>query len=173
MHCSNPPYGVLAAWGAKMSTRYRNQKRKRTQSYILIGDGFDEYEVICFLHKFRQAGLFIKSVSLFGKLVFSRQGVGLKADYALADAPFDPQDDCLVILPSGGRNGDVLRRDARVKKLLVSMNEGNGRVAITDESCHLALDVDDVLKSTPALRQASDQCIEEFVESLTVQFEYA
>lgn len=52
-----------------MSLPYRNKKKKRTQSYILIGDGFDELEVVYFLHKFRQAGLSIKSVSLFDKLV--------------------------------------------------------------------------------------------------------
>lgn len=159
--------------GFFMSTRYRNQKKRRTQSFILIGDGFDEYEVICFLHKFRQAGLFIKSVSLFDKLVISKLGVGLKADFALADAPFDPQDDCLIILPSGGRNGDLLRRDARVKKLLTSLNGGNGRIAITDSHRHLANDIDDVVTAQPLLRQLASQNLEDFVDSLTSRFIYS
>jgi putative intracellular protease/amidase len=113
-----------------MSLPYRNSKKKRTPTYILIGDGFDELEVIVFLHKFRQAGLPIKSVSLFNKLVFSRQGVGIKADYALADQPIDPNQDCWLILPSGGRNGDVLRNDARVKTLLKMFNLGQGSVIL-------------------------------------------
>ncbi len=156
-----------------MSGKYRNQKKKRTQSFILIGDGFDELEVITFLHKFRQEGLFIKSVSLFNKLVFGRQGVGLKADYALAEKPFDPTDDCLIILPSGGRNGDALRRDARVKSLLSSMNEGHGRVAITNGRCHLATDVDEMLTLRSFLRQPMDQGLEEFVDRLADQVVYS
>jgi putative intracellular protease/amidase len=167
------PLWVVGSMGYFMTTRYRNQKKKRTQSFILIGDGFDEFEVICFLHKFRQAGLFIKSISLFNKLVISRQGVGLKADFALAEEPFDPQSDCLLILPSGGRNGDALRRDARVKKLLASMNDGHGRVAVTDGRCHLAEDVDDVLTARPTMRQPAHQALEDFVESLRDQFVFA
>ena len=81
-----------------MALRYRNNKRKHMDTYILIGDGFDELEVIYFLHKFRRAGLPIKSVSLYGPLVFSRQGVGLKADYQLAEKPFDQNKDFLLIL---------------------------------------------------------------------------
>ena len=121
-----------------MSLPYRNSKRKRQQSYILIDDGFDELEVIYFLNKFRQAGLSIKSVSLFDKLVFSRQGVGLKADYALAEQPLDPTKDCLLILPTGGRNGDALRRDARVRSLLQAVDGGNGRIAVTNSKSQLA-----------------------------------
>ncbi|MEZ4646954.1 MAG: DJ-1/PfpI family protein [Chloroflexota bacterium] len=120
-----------------MALRYRNQKQKRTATYILIDDGFDELEVIYFLHKFRRAGLPIKSVSLFNTLVFSRQGVGLKADYQLADHPIDPSQDCLLVLPTGGRNGDMLRRDARIKSLLCDFTKGNGRIAITNVTPHL------------------------------------
>jgi len=134
----------------------------------------DELEVIYFLHKFRQAGLSIKSVSLFDKLVFSRQGVGLKADYALADKPFDPSnEECLLILPSGGRNGDVLRQDARVKMLLQSFNNGKGRVVITDGDSNLANDVGQVLTERPTLRQTLDQGLEDFVETLTNRMAYA
>jgi putative intracellular protease/amidase len=148
--------------------KYRNQKKRRIQSFILIGDGFDEFEVICFLHKFRQAGLFIKSVSLFNKLVISQQGVGLKADFALADDPFDPQEDCLIIVPSGGRNEDVLRRDARVRQLLASVNGGNGRVVITDSGGHyLANEIDGMLTTQPLMRQPTSQGLEDFVDSLT------
>lgn len=149
-----------------MSLPYRNNKKKRPQSYILIGDGFDELEVIYFLHKFRQAGLSIKSVSLFDKLVFSRQGVGLKADYALAEKPLDSTNDCLLILPAGGRNGDVLRQDARVKTLLQAFDNGNGRVAVTNGSSKLATDVEQLMKHSTFLPQIG-QDLSEFVENLT------
>jgi hypothetical protein len=149
-----------------MSLPYRNNKKNRSQSYILIGDGFDELEVVYFLHKFRQAGLSIKSVSLFDKLVFSRQGVGLKADYALGEKPLDPNKDCLLILPAGGRNGDMLRRDARVKSLLQAFDDGNGRVAITNSSSKLATDVEKLM-SQPTYRPQIDQDLGEFVDNLT------
>ncbi len=157
-----------------MSLPYRNGRKKRSQSYILIGDGFDELEVIYFLHNFRQAGLSIKSVSLFDKLVYSRQGVGLKADYALADKPFDPTgEDCLVILPSGGRNGDALRHDARVKSLLMELNSGRGRVAVTGTNRILADDVEQVCSDRVTLQHKAEQGLEEFVKSLTERIVYA
>jgi putative intracellular protease/amidase len=157
-----------------MSLPYRNGKKKRSQSYILIGDGFDELEVIYFLHNFRQAGLSIKSVSLFDKLVYSRQGVGLKADFALADKPFDPMgENCLLILPSGGRNGDALRHDARVKSLLMEFNSGRGCVAITDSNKHLTEDVEQVFSDRLTLQHRGEQGLEDFVKSLTERFVYA
>lgn len=151
-----------------MSLPYRNNKKKRPQSYILIGDGFDELEVVYFLHKFRQAGLSIKSVSLFDKLVFSRQGVGLKADFALAENPLDSVNDCLLILPTGGRNGDTLRRDARVRSLLQAFDNGNGRVAITNSSSKLATDVEQLMRQPTFLPQVG-QDLSEFVDNLTVR----
>ncbi|MEZ4592822.1 MAG: DJ-1/PfpI family protein [Chloroflexota bacterium] len=157
-----------------MSLPYRNSKKKRSQSYILIGDGFDELEVIYFLHNFRQAGLSIKSVSLFDKLVYSRQGVGLKADYALADKPFDPAgENCWLILPSGGRNGEALRHDARVKSLLMEFNSGRGRVAVTGSNKHLADDVEQVCSDQVTLLHRGDQGLEDFVKSLTERLAYA
>lgn len=157
-----------------MSQLYRNQKKIRTRSFILIGDGFDEYEVVYLLHKFRQAGLFIKSVSLFDKLVYSRQGVGLKADYALADHPFDTlAEDILLILPSGGRNGDALRRDARVRSLLQSVNERHGRVVVTDSNSHLANDISRFPTTRPSFLRPNEQGLEEFVAALTDQVGYA
>ena len=156
-----------------MSSQYRNQKKKRTETYILIGDGFDELEVVYLIHKFRQAGLPIKSVSLFNKLVFSRQGVGLKADYALADQPFDPLSDCLLVLPSGGRNGEMLRRDARVKTLLQMFNLGQGSVAITDGESILADDVGQVMTQRPTYGRRHDEEWDEFVDTLADRVSYA
>ncbi len=157
-----------------MSLPYRNGKKNRSQSYILIGDGFDELEVIYFLHEFRQAGLSIKSVSLFDKLVYSRQGVGLKADYALADKPFDPSgENCLLILPSGGRNGDALRRDARVKSLLLAFNGGRGQVAVTGSNSSLADDVEQVFSDRLTLHRGADLGLKDFVRHLTESMVYA
>ena len=149
-----------------MSLPYRNNKKKRPQSYILIGDGFDELEVVYVLHKFRQAGLSIKSVSLFDKLVFSRQGVGLKADFALGERPFPPVNNCLLILPAGGHNGDMLRRDARVKSLLKTFDEGDGRIAITNGNSDLASDVSQLMHQ-PTYQPHIDQDLGDFVETLT------
>jgi len=155
-----------------MSLPYRNSKKKRMPTYILIGDGFDELEVIVFLHKFRQAGLFIKSVSLFNKLVFSRQGVGIKADYALADGPIDPNQDCWLVLPSGGRNGEMLRNDVRVKSLLKMFNLGQGSIIVTDSGSELADDVSALVTERPSLLRNSTQNLEDFVEGLTDQVIY-
>lgn len=148
-----------------MSRLHRNSRRRKSQTYILIGDGFDELEVVYFLHKFRQAGLPIKSVSLFDRLVYSRQGVGLEADYALADKPFDEKRKCLVILPAGGRNGDMLRRDARVKSLLETLNMGNADIAITDSDSHLANDVERLM-TRPTYQPNLGQDLGEFAELL-------
>lgn len=156
-----------------MALPYRNTKRRRSQAYILIGDGFDEYEVIYFLHCFRQQGLPIKSVSLFDKLVYSKQGVGLKADYALAERPFDPHSDCLLILPSGGQNGDRLRHDARVRSLLESVNRGSGRIVITDTQSELANDLAQVMQTPPYCARQGDQPLEDFVSSLADRMVYA
>lgn len=151
-----------------MSLSYRNNKKKKTDTYILIGDGFDELEVVYVLHKFRQAGLRIKSVSLFDKLVFSRQGVGLKADYELADRPFQSADNCLLILPTGGRNGEALRRDARVKSLLDLFKNGQGSLAVTDSKSDLANDLNNFM-ARPAFHPNSDQTLDEFVDMLAGQ----
>ncbi|MCP4358247.1 MAG: DJ-1/PfpI family protein [Chloroflexi bacterium] len=156
-----------------MPSSYLIQKSRRTKNFILIGDGFDELEVIYFLHQFRQAGLYIKSVSLFNKLVYSCKGVGLKADYSLADVPIEPLTAGLLILPSGGLNGDALRRDARVKSLLLSMNEGAGQVVVTEGNSLLAEDVDRLVGQRPLLRRLVDQSLDEFVGSLTDRVIYA
>jgi putative intracellular protease/amidase len=149
-----------------MSLPYRNKKKQRTPTYILISDGFDELEVVLFLHKFRREGLSIKSVSLYNRMVYSRQGVGLKADCQLADNPFDPASDCLLILPTGGRNADQLRYDARVKSLLQSFNAGSGSVAITDTASHLADDLNHVLVNRPAYHPDTGQDLYEFAQNL-------
>lgn len=156
-----------------MSQRYRNSRKHRPQSYILIGDGFDELEVITFLHRFRQAGLSIKSVSLFNKLVFSRQGVGLKADYELADRPFLADSDCLLILPSGGRNEEMLRKDARVRSLLESFKKGNGRIAVTTDRSHLADDVAELVPNCAPIQPMAGQNLTDFVNDLAEQAAYA
>lgn len=98
---------------------------------MLIDEGFDELEVIQFLHRFRQEGLHIKSVSLFNKLVFSYHGVGLKADLSIDEVPNDPSPDALLILPTGGHNGDNLRRNARVRSLLQMFNVNKAKVVVT------------------------------------------
>lgn len=149
-----------------MSLPYRSPKIRQIPAYILISDGFDELEVIFFLHKFRQAGLSIKSVSLCNRLVYSRQGVGLKADCQLADNPFDPAADYLLILPTGGHNAVHLRYDARVKSLLQALNSGSGRVAITDASTHLADDLGQLLLNKPAYHPDTGQDIYDFAQIL-------
>lgn len=140
---------------------------QKIPAYILIGDGFDEFEVVLMLHKFRQAGLFIKSVSLFGQLVYSRQGVGLKADYRFCDRPFDPLTESLIILPSGGYNGDMLRHDARIKSMLEAINLGDGYVAVTDSGQNLTHDVRRVVENRPLLCPYPGQNLEEFISTLT------
>lgn len=141
---------------------------RKIKSFILIGDGFDEFEVVYLIHKFRQAGLSIKSVSLFNKLVYSRQGVGIKADCALAEHPFEKlSDDFLLILPTGGRNGDALRQDARVRPLLQLVKERHGRVAVTDGKSNLANDISRVLVGLPTVIHPEEQPLEAFVSVLT------
>jgi hypothetical protein len=135
-------------------------------TYILIGDGFDEFEVVMVVHKFRQAGLYIKSVSLFGQLVYGRQGIGVKADYRLCDRPFDPLCESLIILPSGGYNGDMLRHDARIKSMLEAINLGKGCVAVTDSGQNLTQDVRRVVPNRPLLHPYPGQDPEEFITIL-------
>ncbi len=147
--------------------------KKRPQSYILIGEGFDELEVVYFLHKFRMAGLSIKSISLFNKLVTSRQGVALKTDYALAERPFDPAEDCVLILPSRGRNSHALRHDARIKTLLENLNRGKGWVVVTESGGNLATDVNEIITSRPTYQPQTGELFEDFVVTLTNQIAFA
>ena len=135
-------------------------------AYLLIGDGFDELEVVTFLHRFRRTGLFIKSVSLFGQLVYSRQGIGLKTDYRLCDRPFDPLTSALFILPSGGYNGDMLRHDARIKSMLKTIDLGKGYVAVTDSGQNLTNDVHQIMTKRPLLHPFPGQDLDSFITTL-------
>ena len=156
-----------------MATTNGNGRKKRPHTYILIGDGFDEWEVVYFLHKFRLAGLSIKSISLFNKFVTSCQGVALKTDYALADRPFDPADEYVLILPSRGRNAEVLRHDARIKSLLENVNRGRGRVVVTESGGNLVTDVAQIITARPTYRPQMGEQLEEFVDTLTNQIAFA
>lgn len=156
-----------------MSVTGSSGRKKRPQTYILIGDGFDELEVVYFLHTFRKAGLPIKSISLFNKLVTSRQGVSLKTDYALAEHPFDPADDYVLILPSRGRNADALRHDARIMDLLKNLNQGKGRVVITENTGTLVTDVHEIVTSRPTYHPSAGEQLHEFVETLANQIAFA
>lgn len=139
-------------------------RKSKTPSYILIGDGFDEMEVVTFLHSFRQAGLRIKSISLHDKLVYSQQGVGLKADLLLADTHLNPHQECLFILPASGSNGETLRHDARVKSLLETLSAGRSSIVVTDGDSSLADDVAE--KIAPPCRPETGQNLEAFIQSL-------
>lgn len=143
------------------------KKKNRAPAYILIGDGFDELEVVYFLHELRQAGLSIKCVSLFDSLVFSRQGVGIKADCSLADHPIHREENCWLILPSGGHNGETLRRDARVKTLLKTLHATNSRVVVTDGSSNLAEEVTTLMTHKQSLLPHAGQNLVDFVQVLT------
>jgi putative intracellular protease/amidase len=142
--------------------------RKGMPTYILIGDGFDEMEVITILHKFRHHGLRIKTVALFNRLVYSHQGVALKSDYLLADNPINCQQPCLLILPVGGRNGEVLRQDARFHSLLQKVIQGEVAIAVTDGRTPLAADIN-ALFQRPAFQPQVDEDLNAFVEILANQ----
>lgn len=146
--------------------------KKPAESYILIDEGFDELEVIQFLHRFRQEGLYIKSVSLFNKLVFSCHGVGIKADLSLDQAPTDPSPESLLILPTGGLNGDRLRKDARVRTLLQAFNNNKAHVAVTGSNENL---IDDIFRlgATQTHKQNSGQELAEFVDILASRIAFA
>lgn len=140
-------------------------RRNRTHSFLLIDNGFDELEVIYLLHAFRRAGLSIKSVSLGSKLVYSQQGVAIKADHCLADEPFRANDATMLILPARGYNGEALRRDARVKSLIEWVTTDNGRVVVTDEQSALAKDLGDWLPQITCQPQAGER-LTDFVDGL-------
>lgn len=143
-------------------------KKNETASFILIADGFDELEVVFILHKFRQAGLWIKTVSLFDPLVYSYQGVVLKADLSLADLPYDAIASSLLILPTSGINGETLRHDARIKTLLKQFGQGAGRVVVTDSQSSLALDINRLI-SKALYQPAGTQALPDFVDTLTTR----
>jgi putative intracellular protease/amidase len=143
-----------------------------SESYMLIDEGFDELEVIQVLHRFRQEGLHIKTVSLFNKLVFSHHGVGLKADLSLDETPKDPSPDTLLILPIGGHNSDNLRRNARVRTLLQTFTSNKARVVLTGNDETL---IDDLYRSgtTQTHRPNSGQALSEFVDILASRVAFA
>lgn len=143
-----------------------------SESYILIDEGFDELEVIQVLHRFRQEGLHIKTVSLFNKLVFSHHGVGLKADLSLDETPKVPSPDTILILPIGGHNSDNLRRNARVRTLLQNFTSNKARVVLTGNDETL---IDDLYRSgtTQTHRPNNGQDLSEFVDILASRVAFA
>lgn len=149
----------------------KNANRGKTPTYILIGNGFDELEVVTFLHNFRQAGLGIKSISLHNKLVYSRQGVGLKADLLLADTNLNPHQPCLFILPAAGCNGETLRHDARVKSLLEALSDSKSAIAVTDGNSTLADDV--AAQIAPPHRPQPGENLDTFIQSLVEDLLFA
>lgn len=149
----------------------KNKNRRKTPSYILIGNGFDELEVVTFLHNFRQAGLGIKSISLHDKLVYSQQGVALKADLLLADTTLNPHQECLFILPAADQNGETLRHDARVKSLLEALSDGKGAIAVTDGPSSLADDV--ASQIAPPHRPQPGESLNSFIQSLVEHLLFA
>lgn len=150
----------------------RLSSKNLSETYILIDEGFDELEVIQFLHRFRQEGLHIKTISLFNKLVFSHHGVGIKADLLLDEAPKDPSPDSLLILPTGGHNGDKLRRDARVRMLLQTFTHNKARVAVTENN-EMLLDELYRIGTVQTQRPHSGQELAEFVDVLASRVAFA
>ena len=141
------------------------RNKKRTHSFLLIDDGFDELEVVYLLHTFRRAGLSIKSVSLGGRLVYSQQGVAIKADLCMVDDPFRAENKPMLILPARGYNGESLRRDARVKPLIECITTEKGRVAVTDGESLLAKDLGEWLPQVTCQPKLGQGLID-FVEGL-------
>lgn len=141
------------------------EKRSRTNAYLLISEGFDELEVVYYLHTFRRSGIGIKSVSLFDRMVSSNQGVALRADIALADVQVDQLRGICLILPSGGTNGEKLRRDPRVKGLLESVVAQGGHVVVSDRDSELASDIERVLRDSSA-PPSDDEANRTFVDEL-------
>jgi putative intracellular protease/amidase len=150
----------------------KTSPKPQPESYILIDDGFDELEVVQFLHKFRQEGLHIKTVSLFSKLVYGRHGVGLKADLSLAETSLAPVPESLLILPTGGDNSERLRRDARVQSLVQNFSTSQAQVAVTDNESNL---LDDLYRAgtTQAYRPNTGQPLADFVDILAARVAFA
>ena len=146
--------------------------KNMVESYIIIDEGFDELEVIQILHRFRQEGLYIKSISLFNKLVFSYHGVGIKADLSLHEAPQDPTPESLLILPTGGHNGDKLRQDSRVRTLLQTFQDNRAQVAVT--GCNENL-IDDLYRfgATQTYKQQNGQSLTDFIDILASRIAFA
>lgn len=139
-------------------------KAKKKSTYILINDGFDEYEVVLFLNRFRRAGLQISSVSLSDRMVFSRQGVGIKADFRFIDWPF-PLTDCLLILPAGGHNETRLRQDVRIRTLLSTLDLQRTDIAVTARRSQLISDLANQMGKAAFLPRGH-QGLTDFAESL-------
>jgi putative intracellular protease/amidase len=150
----------------------KGSSKNPIETYILIDEGFDELEVIQVLHRFRQEGLHIKSVSLFNKLVFSRHGVGIKADISIEEAPTNPSSESLLILPTGGHNGDRLRKDTRVRNLLEVFYTNKAQIAVTGRDDDL---IDDIyrLGTIQPHKQNSGQELADFVDILASRIAFA
>lgn len=150
----------------------KGSSKNPVETYILIDEGFDELEVIQVLHRFRQEGLHIKSVSLFNKLVFSRHGVGIKADITIEEALTNPSSESLLILPTGGHNGDRLRKDARVRNLLEVFNNNKAQIAVTGRDDDL---IDDIyrLGTIQPHKQNNGQELADFVDILASRIAFA
>jgi len=102
----------------------------KKKAVILIGQGFDEEEMIYFLYKLRRMGKAVCLVSPSAGLVTGAYGLTVRPDYSLDQ--FDHEaGSLLVMVPGGAKSVITLLADPRVHRLFQLAKEHDGRVAVT------------------------------------------
>lgn len=84
--------------------------------YVLLGEGFEEMEVIIPVGLLRRAKLEVALVTLDKPLVTGGQGMGLQADMTLADVKLDNME--MLVVPGGLGGVDSIRNSQEAMELI-------------------------------------------------------
>lgn len=89
--------------------------------YVFLADGFEEIEAIAPIDMLRRAGLEVKTVGIWKRVVTSGRGISVTADILDSEAVFDKLQ--MIVLPGGMPGAENLYNSEIVKKLIAFSNE--------------------------------------------------
>ena len=126
-----------------MKQRHRVPIQHQWSVVVLIANGFEEQDTVGCIHTFREAGVSVSLVSLAAGSVTGSRGIVLQPDFSLDQLSADDRTTLTVL--SGGRScTTALLTDPRVHRLLSTITEAGGRVALLgsiDQDLEQLLDV--------------------------------
>ncbi len=92
----------------------KTQDSDRKRVLCLLGDGFEEIELVTPVDVLRRAGIAVTVVSLNGRVATGRSGIRIESDALLGEVK--PESFDLLLIPGGPGVGDM-RKDGRAAAL--------------------------------------------------------
>lgn len=94
---------------------------------VILAPGFEEIETVTVVDILRRAGARVMLAGTEDGTLQGSRGIYLVADCGLDDVNVDEFD--MVVLPGGQPGTSNLQKDARVKAILIKMNQENKQIA--------------------------------------------